>query len=244
MADQMQNNRTTTSTQIRNLYSDGLSYMNIKFYNTDLSFKLSPFTGKDAGGKNHYDSAKGQTTTVNFEGAYALYKVAKDIIDGKYNEISVNIPCNGASITLERKPGQDGKIDTFFTISKNNTTIPFKFQTIQQQVKENGNVITKTIESGLGAFAKTIEGYLTGINADRHLDKLTDDYAKTQQGSNQQNSYQSNGNYRNNGYRNNSRGNYSGYKKSYNNNNNQNNGRNGWNPPPAQNFNNYQLPNN
>ena len=35
--------KTATSTQIRNFYSDGLSYMNVKFFNTNLSFNLYPF---------------------------------------------------------------------------------------------------------------------------------------------------------------------------------------------------------
>lgn len=220
MADQRQNNRTQTSTQIRNMYSEGNSYLNIKFYNTDLSFKFSPYTGKDQNGRNQYDLDHSQTTTVNFEGAYALYKVAKDIIDGKVNETSITIPCNGASLLLERKPGNNGLLETFFTITKNNVTIPFKFQTLQQKVKENGNIMTVTIESGLGVFVKTIDGYLTGINSDRHLDKLTDDFVKIQGNNNQ-------GNNRNN--------------RNFNNNRNYNNNRSNWNQTPAQGFGNYSV---
>ena len=170
-----ENNRTSTSTQIRNMYSDGMSYMNIKFYNTNLSFQLYPFTGKDQNGRSKYDMKSGQQTTVNFEGAYALYHAAKDIIDGKVQQTTLSVPCNGASLVLERKLGMNGQMETVFSISKNNMTIPFKFNTIQQQVNINGQIQSQTIETGLGAFAKTIEGYLTGINSDRHLDKLTED---------------------------------------------------------------------
>ena len=177
----MAQQKTSTSTQIRNMYSDGMSYMNIKFYNTNLSFQLYPFTGKDQTGRSKYDTKNGQQTTVNFEGAYALYKAAKDIIDEKVQQTTLSVPCNGASLILERKLGMNGKMETVFSITKNNMTIPFRFNTIQQQVNINGQVQTKEIETGLGAFCKTIEGYLTGINSDRHLDKLTEDYAKLQE---------------------------------------------------------------
>ena len=193
----MQNNsKTSTSTQIRNMYSDETSCLNIKFYNTNLSFQLYPYTGKDQNGRSRYDMKSGQSTTVNFEGAYALFQAAKDIIDGKVQQTSLSVPCNGASLLLERKLGMNGMMETVFSISKNNVTIPFKFNTIQQQVNTNGNVQTQVIEAGLGAFAKTIEGYLTGINADRHLDKLTEDYAKLQQENGQQAPQQQN--YQNN----------------------------------------------
>lgn len=200
--------QTNTSTQIRNMYSDGLSCLNIKFYNTNLSFQFYPFNGKDQNGKSRYDMKNGQQTTVNFEGAFALYSVAKDIIDNKVQQTSISIPCNGASLILERKLGMNGALETVFSINKNNTTIPFKFNTIQQQVNTNGQSQTNNIEVGLGAFLKTIDGYLTGINADRHLDKLTEDFVKSQEETNKpnqqpNNSYQQNrksynkGNYNN-----------------------------------------------
>lgn len=228
MADN--NNRTSTSTQIRNMYSDGMSYMNMKFFNTNFSFSLYPFVSKDQTGRSNYDLKNGLQTTVNFEGAYALYQAAKEILDGKTQENKLLIPClAGASILLERKIGQNGKPETIFSITKNNTTVAFRFQTIDQQVKENGQFVTKTIETGLGAFKMTIGGYLNGINADRHLDKLTEDFVKIQEsqpGGGQQ--QQSGGGY-NNGYKKPYNG--GGYKKPYNgggyNNNQQNNG--GWN---------------
>lgn len=230
MTEQQQSsNRTNTSTQIRNMYSDGMSYMNIKFYNTSLSFQLYPFTGKDQNGHDKYDTKNGQLTTVNYEGAYALYQTAKDIIDGKVKETNLQVPCNGASLILERKLGTNGKMETIFSITKNNVTIPFRFQTIQQQIKDGGNITTITVESGLGAFMKTIEGYLTGINADRHLDKLTEDYAKLHPNNN--------GGGNNNFNRNNN------YRKNYNNNRPNNNRQGNWGPP-AQNFNDYSIPQN
>lgn len=196
MANNNNQQRTMTSTQIRNMYSE-MSYLNIKFYNTNLSFSFSPFQQRDQNGRNVYDLKNNQLTTVNFEGAYALYQCCQQIIDKKIQECHLEIPCSGnATLFLDRKPGQNGQMETTFSISKNNVMIPFRFQTITQQVTINGQIMTEVIETGLGVFMKTIEGYLTGINADRHLDKLTDEFAKTQGGfpqGQQQNGFRQNG---------------------------------------------------
>lgn len=212
--NQQQQQKPATTTQIRNMYAEGMSYLNMRFFNTNLAFSFYPFVNNN--GRGSYDLKHGQSTTVNFEGAFALYSVAHEIIDDKVQEINVQIPCaSGATLTLERKLGLSGNMETLFTINKNNITIPFKFNTITHQAKENGMLVTKTIEVGLGAFMKTIEGYLNGINADRHLDKLTDDYVKNIQEStpqSSQNNFQNNGN-------NNYRSGNSNYKKPYNGNN-------------------------
>ena len=243
--------RTNTSTQVRNMYSDGVSYLNISFFNTNLAFKFYPFLSKDNVGRSRYDTNNGQNTTVNYEGAFALYQMSKDIIDGKIQEANLVIPCaSEASLTFERKMGTTGQLETWISISKNNVIIPFKFQTIVQQVKENGQPVTRIMEVGLGVFMKTIEGYLTGINADRHLDKLTDDYVKSQGGNTQQGNSGNDFRYQNNNFRNN------GYKKPYNNNGgykkqpyngpqnpNGNNQQNWGNNMNQQNMSSYSLPN-
>lgn len=240
-------NRTATSTQIRNFYSDGMAYMNVKFFNTNLSFSLYPFISKDNTGRSNYDLKNGIQTTVNFEGAYALYQSAKDIIDGKINDLHMVIPCAaGAEITMDRKLSPAGKMETLFSISKNNVTITFRFQTVEQQTNENGQVVVKIIETGLGAFMKTVEGYLNGINADRHLDKLTEDYAKLQQNQQggQQGGYNNNNGYRNNGYKKPYQG--GGYKKPYNQGGyNQGGQQGGWNnnPPKQQDMSSYNIQN-
>lgn len=238
-------NRTQTSTQIRNLYSDGMSYLNIKFYNTSLSFCLYPFLEKDNVGMSKYDLKSGQQTTVNFEGAYVLYQAAKDIIEGKIQEINQTIPCYGATITLERKTGANGKMETFFSITKNNVTILFKFPVVERQIKNAaGQMVTETVDAGLGAFMETIKGYLNGINADRHLDKLTEDFAKSQQpqqGGQQQGGYNNNNGYRNNnGYKKPYNG--GGYKKPYNGGYNQQGGYNN-NQPRQQDMSSYNIQN-
>lgn len=255
MAD---NNRTNTTTQIRNMYSDGMSYLNIKFFNTNLSFSFYPFMSKSNTGLSSYDMKNGLSTTVNFEGAFALYQVSKEIIEGKIKDIDMTIPCAaGANLTLQCKVN-NGQTDVTFTISKNNTTIPFKFPVMMQNIRnEHGQMEVKCIYSGLGAFMKTVEGYLNGINADRHLDKLTDDYVKSiQNNTNQQpqqppnnqqnfNNRNNNGNYRGNNNYNNYKKPYNNYKKPYNGNNNNfpNPPQNGWQPPQSQDFNSYEIKN-
>lgn len=243
-------NRTSTSTQIRNFYSDGMAYMNMKFFNTNLSFSLYPFISKDNTGRSNYDLKNGIQTTVNFEGAYALFQASKDIIDGKVQELNLPITCAaGAEIRMERKPDANGRMETLFSISKNNVTITFRFPTVEQQVKENGQPVVKIIETGLGAFMKTVEGYLNGINADRHLDKLTDDFAKLQQGQQggqqQQGGWNNNNGYRNNGYKKPYQGG-GGYKKPYNSGGyNQGGQQGGWNnnPPKQQDMSSYNIQN-
>ena len=239
----MNNNRTNTSTQIRNLYSEGYSCLNMKFFNMNLLLQWYPFTGKDSSGRSQYDTKGGQQTTVNIEGAYALYHVANDILDGKVEETNISIPCLSASITMDRKRAMDGQMETIISITKNGATIPFKFQTIPQQFRDSsGQIQTKFIEVGLGAFMKTLEGYLTGINAGRHLDKLTEDYIRMQdQNGGSQNSNQppkNNNKYRNN--YNNNRSNNGYQQRPYNNKYNQSQNT-GWNPQ-AQSLNSYELP--
>lgn len=237
MADKQ---HTSTSTQIRNLYSDGISCMNIKFYNTSLGFQLYPFTGKDSNGRSTYDTKNGQQTTVSYDGAFALYQMCNQIIDGKVQEGIITVPCMGATITLERKLGLNGP-ETVFSLTKNNVTIPFKFSVISQQIKENGNVTTKQIESGVGAFMKTVEGYLTGVNADRHLDKLTEEYAKLngEQQNEQPQQQQNRPNYNNNNFK---PRNNNNYNNNYRNNNNRgNNNNNNWQQRQQQSFQEYNI---
>ena len=197
----------TTSTMCRNIYSQGISYINVKFYGTNLSFQFAPAT---PGGKG-FDKSRSLMTTVNWETAFALYQVAMDIINGREaaSGSTLVIPCaSGASLCLDRKAGPSGQMETFFVIMKNNDSIPFLFTTHTVQVKEGSQFVAKVVESGLGMFAKMLEGYLTGINSDRHLDKMTEDYVKSlnQEGGDQNQQFQTGSGYQNKGYS-------GGYKK-------------------------------
>ena len=116
-------------------------------------------------------------TTITYEGAAALYIVAHEILfkDASF-EVVVTIPCaGGATLILERKPGQNGQLETFLVVTKNNEHIAFKFNTRQYKYLSKGQMVTEVLEMGLGVFYKTLDGYLSGINADGHLNKLGDD---------------------------------------------------------------------
>lgn len=171
-----------TTTLIRTIYSDQLSYIVVKFCNTSISFQFVPFVRKDETGKNVYDAQRAQTTTLNWDSAYALMKFGQDIINNSVTEGNIQINGNNSLITLEHKidPMTNQPLTTI-SLSKNNSVIPFKFVNQQVSVKNSttGQFQTSFIPAGLGAFTKMIEGYLTGINAERHLNKLTDDYVKS-----------------------------------------------------------------
>lgn len=92
------------------------------------------------------------------------------------------LPCgNNVALILECKPDQDNQMSTYLLISKNNRMIPLRFGTIQYRVKEHGQMVTKVIQSGLGGFVKTLEAYLTGIGANLHLNKLSEEEHENQE---------------------------------------------------------------
>lgn len=249
MADN-NNNRTTTSTQIRNMYSEGMCYMNMKFFNANLCFQFYPFISKDNTGRNSYDMKNGLSTTVNFSGAFGLWQIIDAIIDGRIKEITHDIPCAaGANLTLQCRTAPNGEPEVFFTISKNKTTISFKFAVVARTIKNSmGQTETFYVHTDLGAFMDTIKGYLNGINADRHLDKLTDDFVKSLGENGQQTQQQTGGqsfnnrgnnNFRSNNYNNNyKKPNYNnnGYKRQYNN-------SGGWQPSQQQDLGSYEIKN-
>ncbi|MCL2083620.1 MAG: hypothetical protein FWH04_10395 [Oscillospiraceae bacterium] len=150
----------------------------------NISFRLDPFSHEDANGRKRFDFNSGITASVNYEGAAALYIAAKNIVFGKAesNGMRLTISCrNGVNLMLERclasnNDGQGEQMETFLCIIKGNVIIPFKFQRHLVEVKENDRIVTKSIESGLAAFGKTIEGYLTGIGSDLHLSKLPENF--------------------------------------------------------------------
>jgi hypothetical protein len=110
------------------------------------------------------------------------------ILSDKNSEIErlAALPCNNATLTLAYKREENNQMRAYMTIEKSNQSITFKFSIHTFQEKKDGQIITKVIQSGLGAFAATIEGYLTGIGAGRHLSKLPDDYGETKDENQQQ----------------------------------------------------------
>ena len=64
----------------------------------------------------------------------------------------------------------------YLTIAQNNEAVSFKFPIHIVEFIENNQVSAKIIQSGLGVFALTLHGYLTGIGADNHLNKLPESH--------------------------------------------------------------------
>lgn len=163
-----------SNTYIRTLYSSGFSFLMMSFFKTNLTFNFAPYLGKDNVGRSQYSKTEFLSTTVNYEGAAALYMTAMPILEGNESQMELVLPCsNQATLIFEYKLDQNNQMSAYLLINKNNSTMTFRFGTMQYKVKENGQVITKVVQSGLGAFAETLDGYLTGIGADLHLNKFS-----------------------------------------------------------------------
>lgn len=225
-----------TTTQIRNFYSPGCSYLNVSFYNNGLSLRFSPSTGRDNNGRDHYDMNNAETTVINPEKAFALYELTKNIVDHKIQGCKLEIDTNGGKLTFIYNGGGNVPI---LTLEKNGKKIEFKFEMSQAEVMVDGKKETRYLNSMLGVFMKTLDGYLSGINSDRHLDKLTENYVASLQKDGKGNN-QRGGGYggKGGGY---NRNNGGGYQKKYNGGGSSYNNNNA--PvQPAQNLDNYELP--
>lgn len=225
--------KNPTTTQIRNFYSSGNSYLNVSFYNNSLSLRFHPFMNKDQNGRDRYDMNNAETTTLSYDKVFALYELTKKIVDDKVQACKLELECNGGKLIFVYNGG--GNVPTL-TIDKNGRQVTFKFDTTKAEVMENGKKETKYLNTGLGVFMKTLDGYLSGINAERHLNKLTENYVASLQkdGNNndQRGGYQNKGGYnRNNG---------GGFKKNYN--NSRGNNYNSAQQEPAQSLDDYELP--
>lgn len=171
-----------SNTYIRTLYAPGFSFLMMSFFRTNLTLNFVPYLGKDNIGRSQYSKTEFLSTTVNYEGAAAIYLTAMPILDGNENQVELVLPCsNNATLIFEYKPDQNNQMSVNLFIKKNNKTIPFRFGTIQCLVKENGQMVTKIIQSGLGAFVKTLEAYLSAIGSDLHLNKLSEEEFNNQE---------------------------------------------------------------
>jgi hypothetical protein len=225
---------TRTETHIRTIYSD-LSCVTIKFYNTSLSFNFIPFAGKDSRGINQYQKPQqpgqivGMTTTFTHANAVAMMSAIRENIIpaiAKDEDVAVTIPlANNTEIVLERRNDEFAQKRIFMTISRQGQSgpnnIPYKFEQTVLTITDTTGRNQKVFESGLLSIIYIIEGYLSGINSERHLNKLTEDFAKLQEGNGNGNQTGQNGqknygggynrggggNYQGGGWKNN-RGNY------------------------------------
>ena len=164
------------STFIRSLYSPGFASIMMWFFGADLTLGFRPWVRVDHRRFDQYDRDRFISTTINYEKAAALFLSANRIIDGnQIEQMELLIPCNKqATLLFEHKPDQNGQMRTWLTIEKSGERITFQFQIFIAKVRVNGKVEDRVIHVGLGAFAKTLEGYLTAIGASNHLNKLTE----------------------------------------------------------------------
>jgi hypothetical protein len=72
----------------------------------------------------------------------------------------------------DQDQGLDHQMAAYLMIMENDQSILFRFKTQEIEIYENGNKITRVMQSGLCAFIRVIEGYLTNIGADPYLSKL------------------------------------------------------------------------
>ena len=182
-------NKINASTYIRTIYSPGYSYMMMSFYNVNLSFSFCRFIGRNNAGKPQFEKNH-LTTSVNYEGAALLYHVIMPILNeaNHWDEVKTTVPCNNAALIFEYKPDENNRMAAYITIEKNNQQISLKFPTLEYEYKKDGKFFTHVAQSGLGVLAKTIYGYLTAVGGDRHLNKMPDNSANSQD-ENQQASY-------------------------------------------------------
>ena len=191
------NNHERYSTYLRTLYSPGFSAILLSYYKIHLSLLFQPFERTDPRAGMDVYSKRGIMTTVNYAGAFGLWKSCYDIIHGNAETLAVTIHCaRNATLTLEKRaPGE-----VFLTISKDSEIISHKFASLTTKVKGvNGVETIEVIEAGLGAFMKTVDGYLVSINADGHLNKLGDDLEKYQEADQQAHNATGNTNHGNGG---------------------------------------------
>ena len=206
------NYKKAISTFIRNLYGAN-SCLTFGFFNQNLSFRISQYNnGRNRNNSfSQNDMGDGITATVNYEGASYLYEVARSIVNdtNPENEKSARLERGETTIILEYKRAHNNRMVAYLVIEKNRQSISYEFVTRTCQDKNDGQLITKVVQSELGAFAKTIEGYLIGVGADRHLAKMPDGYENPQD--EHQQGFNTTGN---SGYQ---QENYSGYQQGNNN---------------------------
>ena len=171
------NYKRTINTFIRKFYGTDSTLM-IGFFNQNLSFRIGRDKngGRVNGGFNQNDMSDGITATVNYEGAYYLYEAAMSIVNdtNPKNEKRAVLERGDTRIFLEHIRDQNNLMRAYLTISKSNQSISYEFLKRTYQEK-NGQMITKFVQSELGAFAHTILGYLIGVGSDRHFEKLPDE---------------------------------------------------------------------
>jgi len=163
------NKKTMTTTHIRTLYSDGSCYITVKFYDKYLSLTFTPRENND------YNKQRTIFSSIDYEGAALLLFTFDQIIQGNKQDCMVNItnPINNTTLSFTRNNNI-----SVLSISRGNDKIAFKFNTMTRQIGNSQD----TVETGLIVLANILRSYLSGINSSRHLNKMTDDFIKSQEG--------------------------------------------------------------
>jgi hypothetical protein len=176
-------NDRNANTYIRTLYSPGFSYLAMSFFKTNLTLNFVPYIGNDSQGLNQYCRKTHLSTSITLQGAAYFYLTAMSVIseeDSKKQVESVLQCRNGTTLIFEYKPDQNNQMNAYLVIKKNNSAIPFMFSTLQYAANVNSQMVTKVMHADLLVFAKILDGYLAGIGADIHLNKLGDDLERYQ----------------------------------------------------------------
>ena len=173
-----QNNYEKLSTHIRNLYSKGMAILTLSFFKNNFSLLMRPSIETSSPNGLDEFNKEGIMTTINYDGASALWLTCRKIIFDSDESVVLKLQCaNKVTLILEKKaPGE-----VYLVVIKNDRTIVFRFTSTVRKVTENGATRTEIIENGLGVFMFTLEGYLQGVNADAHFAKLGEEFEVQQE---------------------------------------------------------------
>ena len=156
------------SAYIRNLYSPGFSFITLSFFKTNLSVRFTPWINQNQTGRSQYDAKKFIVTTISDESAASLYYLAKKIAEESLRDpVQYVIECNNKTTMVFEYDADKATL----SIEKGREKIVFEFAVHQYRVKEDGRIVTKTIQSGLLAFGEVLQAYLTAIGADRQQEQ-------------------------------------------------------------------------
>lgn len=176
--------RESNNAIIKNLYAPGYAMLTLSFFKTNLTLRFAPYTGKDNMGFSQYDTKDFLSTTIDNESAAAFYSASMSILNGSESPIQLVIPCNhNASLMFkyESDQNQNNEMRAHLIIEKDNKVIPFQFEVHSCLMKKNGQILTKTIQSGLIVFTKALEAYLMSKDSEKRKSQFVGSEPKNSQ---------------------------------------------------------------
>lgn len=203
--------RQQTSTQVRTFFGDNV-YLGTKLYNNMFSVSIHTCTGRDQNQRPLWDL--GALFSMKYEDGAALAEACKIVVADPLNpkEVHLAIPGNEKVLRFDCADNPATGFTAVLSVTKGNVKSDFPFSYTEIDVSDrtpDGTPVMRKvrIQSQLIAFYRTLSGYLEGINTDRHLDKMTEDYARMQEGRQDHRDNGGNNNGGGGGY-NNNRGNW------------------------------------